>query len=350
MGIIAGLSISTAITAQSEWVCPEGFEGQELRVLNWSTYIAEDTISNFEDACDVDVDYDLFANNEDLLEILRDGEEWDIVVPSDYMVAIMIEEGLLQPLNLDLIPNFANVSETFVNPPFDPGNVYSVPYQWGTISVGYNQTIIDEPITTWQQVWDYDGPIAWLDDQRSMLSLALLVLGYDPNTDSEAEINAAADFLIDHSNNLIAIAQDDGQALLAAGYVDMVIEYSGDIFQLNADCDCEDYAYTIPDEGAVVWTDNMAIPASAPNPELAHVFIDYVLDPQVSADISNFVAYGSPNAAAIEQGLIDEELLNNPGVYPFPSVTQRLFFIEQTPDLFPLYDAAWQRVVDAVGT
>jgi spermidine/putrescine transport system substrate-binding protein len=333
----------------TRWVCPDGFAGQELRIWNWSTYIAETTIPDFEDACDVTVEYDVFSNNEDVIAALRAGEaDYDLIVPSDYIIGIMIDEGLLRPLNRTNIPNMVNIAQSLRDPSYDPENAHSVPYQWGTIGIGYVPGRTGE-ISTWQQLFDYEGPVAWLNDLRIMMGAALLVLGYDPNSSDPAEVEAARDFLIANSANVIAVAEDDGQALLAGGYVDMAVEYSGDIFQLAMDCMCEDFVYLIPEEGSLLWTDNMVIPATAENPELAEVFIDYVLDPQVGADISNFIAYASPNEGAIERGLIDRAMLINTSIYPPPSVRERLFINDRSAEVQALYEAAWAEVLEAVG-
>lgn len=335
--------------ALEPWTCPEGFEGQTLSVYNWSTYIAEDTIANFEEACGVSVVYDVYESNEALLARLRGGNPgYDLIVPTDYMVSIMIAEGLLEPIDHANIPNIANVSETLLDGPYDPGNQYSLPYQWGTIGIGYNQEAVGEEVTSWTQLFEYDGPVAWLEDLRGMLGIALNLLGYDPNTTNPDEIAEARDFLINNGANVVAIAQDDGQALLERGEVDMTIEYSGDIFQVIDEAG-DQFAYVIPDEGTIVWIDNMAIPTGAPNHALAEVFMDYILDPQVGADISNYTAYASPNQAAIDFGLIDEELLLNRGIYPGEATQERLFFIQDRPEVEQAYNDAWDEIKILLG-
>ncbi len=336
---------------RTSWQCPEGFEGQTLSVYNWTTYVAEDTISNFEELCGVSVTYTTFGGNEELLARIRAGNPgFDIIVPSDYVVTIMAAEDLVIPLDKEQIPNFANISDIFLDPPFDPDNAYSAPYQWGTIGIGYNQTNVGEAVTSYQQLFDYDGPVAWFDDARIMLGIGLLMLGYDPNSTSEEEINEARDFLIANGENVVYLHQDDGQAYLERGEVDMTLEYSGDIFQLIADCECEDYAYVIPVEGANIWTDNLTIPVDAPNPDLAHVFIDYILDPQAGADISNYTAYGTPLQAALDMGLIDEVLLNDPGIYPPEETRELLYFAADIPEAETLYTDAWDEVKVTLGT
>jgi len=333
------------------WVCPEGYEGQTLSVYNWSTYIAEDTIPNFEELCGVTVNYDIFDSNETMLARIRQGNPgYDIVIPSNDTIAVMIREDLLVPLDYDLIPNIANVSSEFIDPPFDPENQYSVPYQWGTIGLGYNTEVFPDGISTWEEMWNHDGTVAWLDDRRSMFGIALIALGYDPNSENPDEIAEARDYLLDRGSNVVTIAADDGQVLLERGDVDITVEYSGDIIDLGYECECDTYAYVIPEEGSNIWSDNMAIPIDAPNPELAMVFIDYVLDPVVGAEISNFTAYGSPNQTAIDADLIDEELLSDTSIYPTDETRERLFIItEVSADAEQAYNDAWDELLIFLG-
>ncbi len=325
------------------WTCPTGLSGQTLNVYNWTTYIAEDTISNFEELCGVTVVYDTYASDSEMQEALEQGNTagYDVVVPTDSTVYVMVAENLFKPLNFDHIPNFANVSQQLKNPPYDPNNQFTVPYQWGTIGIGYNKTKVDKAVTSWNDLFDYQGTVAWLDDERAMLGVALRLLGYDPNTDNADEVAKAADYLKEHSANLKVIAPDDGQDRLAKGEEDMVVEYSGDIFHLISDCKCDDFAYVIPKEGTRVWVDNMAIPVNAPHPDLAEAFIDYVLDSQVGADISNFTAYASPNQAAIDNGLIEQSYLTNAGIYPDAEVTKSLFYVVSSPELAPIFTQNW---------
>jgi spermidine/putrescine transport system substrate-binding protein len=352
--LLFALLIVGVTNAQGEvepWVCPPGFEGQTLSVFNWSTYIAEDTIPNFEAACGVTVNYDIFESNEQMLARIRQGNPgYDIVVPSGNTVAIMAREGLLVELNKDLIPNFANLIPSLLDRAYDPGNVYTAPYQWGTIGIGYNTERIPDGITSWEQVWNHDGPVAWLDDRRAVIGIGLQLLGYDPNTENPDEIAEARDYLIERGGNVVAIAADDGQVLLERGDVDITIEYSGDIFALGFECECDTYKYIIPEEGGNIWTDNLAIPVDAPNPELAMAFIDYILHPQVGADISNYTAYASPNLASIELGLIDATYLEDEGIYPSEEVIARLFeAVEVSPEAEQAYNDAWDEMLIFLG-
>ena len=346
MSVLSILSFGMA----QDWVCPEGFEGQELTVYNWTTYIAEDTIPKFEEACGVSVTYDTFPTDSDMLARLRQGNPgYDIVVPSEITLSLMIEEGLVEEIDKSNVPNFANLDETFINLPFDPENTYSAPYQWGTVGIGYNTQNVPDGVSSWEDVWNHDGAVSWLEDVRPMLGVALVKLGYDPNTDDTNEITEARDYLVENGNNVTYINQDDGQEVLLRGEADIVVEYSGDIFQIIDECDCDTYAYVIPEDAANFWVDNLAIPSGAPNKALAEAFIDYVLDAQIGADISNYTAYGSPNAAAIEAGLIDADLLADPGIYPSEETQANLFFIESTGERNQLYQDAWDELRILIG-
>ena len=346
LGVTLVIGIGPAAARDEQhgfWTCPAGVSGQTLNVYNWTTYIAEDTISNFEELCGVTVVYDTYASDSEMQEALEQGNTagYDVVVPTDSTVYVLVAENLLKHLNLEQIPNFFNVSPQLKNPPYDPNNQFTVPYQWGTIGIGYNKTKVGKTITSWNDMFDYQGPVAWLDDERAMLGIALKLLGYDPNSKNADEVAKAADYLKTHASNLKVIAPDDGQDRLAKGEEDMVVEYSGDILHLIADCKCNDFAYVIPQEGTRVWVDNMAIPVNAPHPDLAEAFIDYVLDSQVGADISNFTAYASPNQAAIDNGLIEQSYLSNASIYPDANVTKSLFYVVSSPEIAPIFTQNW---------
>jgi spermidine/putrescine transport system substrate-binding protein len=312
--------------------------------------VAEDTISNFEKLCEVKVVYDTYDSNDSLISRLRQGNPgYDIIVPTDYIIPTMTGENLLEKLDLSKIPNFKNLSKDLTNPGYDPNNEHTIPYQWGTIGIGYDKAKTKEEITTWKQVFEYKGPVAWIEDKRSLLGIGLIMAGFDPNSANADEVNKAKELLIASSKNVKAIAQDDGQEMLVKGEADIVVEYSGDIFQKIAECqedtNCKaDYQFVIPKEGANLWVDNLAIPVGAKNPALAHVFIDYILDAQVGADIANYTQYATPNQTAIDQTLIAKALLENPAVYPPADVRKNLFIIKPNSDAEQLYNDAWDEI------
>lgn len=350
VGLVALFSVIALVpTAAQEtiapWVCPEGYEGQTLSVYNWSTYIGETTISDFEALCGVTVTYDVYDSNESLVARLRQGNPgFDIAVPNDYIIAVMVREELIQPIDLANIPNLANIAPEFIGLEFDPENEYTVPYLWGTMGVAYNTEYVTEPITSWEQVFTYDGPVAWIDDPRAMLGIALLNLGYSPSSTVESEILEARDWLIERGENVFAFAQDDGEVLLETGEVDIAIEYGGDVYQLIVNCECENFVYVIPDEGSIADIANLVVLTDAPNPELAQVFMDYILHPQVGADITNFTNYASPNGTAIEASLIDEAILTNTALTPSEETRQSLVFFTDIGEAEEIYLNAWEEV------
>ena len=352
--LILALLLLAPAAAQDDmaaWTCPEGYEGQTLSIFNWSTYIAEDTVPNFEAACGVTVNYDIYESNEDMLARIRQGNPgYDLVVPSGDTVQRMSEEGLLIPLDMMMIPNVANLLPDLMGQAYDPDNEWSLPYQWGTIGVGYRTEAFPDGINSWEQVWDYEGSVAWLDDRQAMFGIAHILLGQDANSTDQDEINAARDYLIENGGNVVTVAGDDGQVLLERGEVEIAIEYNGDLSQIISECACDDYAYVIPDEGSNVWIDNMAIPVDAPNPALAMVFIDYILDAKVGADLTNYVEYASPNAASIESGLIDEEILNDPAIFPPEEQLANLFsIIDIGAEGENMYNNAWDELLIFLG-
>ena len=349
--LLLALPVAHADDEYAAWTCPDGYEGQTLSIYNWSTYIAEDTVPNFEAACGVTVNYDIYESNEAMLARIRQGNPgYDIVVPSGGTVQRMSEEGLLVPLDMAMIPNVANLIPDLLGAAYDPENMYSLPYQWGTVGVGYSTEVFPDGISSWEQVWNHDGSVAWLDDRQTMLGIAHLFLGNDPNTTDGDEINAARDYLLKRGGNVVAVAADDGQVLLERGDVDIAIEYNGDILQISWDCECDDYAYAIPDEGSNVWIDNLSIPVDAPNPELAMVFIDYILDAKVGADLTNYIWYASPNQASIESGFIDEEILSDPAIFPPAEQVANLFaIIDVGAEAEELINNAWDELLIFLG-
>ena len=342
-----GLTLAVGCGGQ---VAGGGAADNILSVYNWSTYIDPAVIAQFEEEFGVEVKYDTYENSEDLYAKLQGGNPgYDVVFPSDYMVKIMIAQGMLEKLNLDNIPNIQNVDPTFIDPPFDPGNQHSLPYQWGTLGIGYNIKATGGDIDSWSALFDpkFEGRVAMLDDVRATLGVALSYLGYELNTTNPDEIAEAKDLLIDNGNAIAAFAPDNGQLLLSQGEVDLTVEWSGDIFQVMAEN--PDLRYAIPKEGTMVWVDTMAIPKDAPHKELAEKFINFILEPEVGAQVSNFIQFATPNKAAVDKGLINSEDLQNPGIYPAAETFERMQYLVDVGEATPLYDEAWTEVKVGVG-
>lgn len=312
----------------------------QLNIYNWSDYIAEDTIPNFEEEFGVSVTYDNYSSNDTLLAKLQSGAAgYDIIVPSDYMVTTMLQLDLLQPINLDNVPNLENLYPRFREAPFDPGNEYSIPWQWGTTGIGYNMERVPDFRPSWEMMWDeqYSGNITMLTEIRDVFAVALFRLGYDINTTDEAQINEAKELLLEQKSLLKHYTSDTYIDELASNDTWLAHGYSGDVFQAVAEN--ESVGYAIPEEGAVIWVDSMCIPKDAPHKYTAEAFMNYVLQPEVGAAISNYVWYASPNEAAEE--FIEPEILEDPGIYPPEEVEARLQFIEDLGEATTLYNDAF---------
>jgi spermidine/putrescine transport system substrate-binding protein len=348
---IIGVTIPFGCTAnQSNSTGANSNRENSLSVYNWSTYIDPSVIQDFEQKYGVEVKYDTYESNDDLYTKLKPGNPgYDVIFPSDYMVTIMGKENLVEELNLKNIPNLKNLDPKFLKAPFDPENKYSVPYQWGTMGFGYNVAKTGGEIDSWKTVFDpkYKGKVSLLDELRSMMGGILIYLGYDPNTTNPEEINKAKDFLLKHKDNIAAFAPDTGQNLLDQGEVDIAVEWSGDIFQVMEEN--PDLRYAIPKEGTIIWIDNISIPKGAPHKELAEKFINYLLEPEVGAKVSNFIKYGSPNKVAVEKGLINQEDLQNKAIYPSSETFAKLTYLKDVGEASKLYDQAWTEIKVGIG-
>jgi spermidine/putrescine transport system substrate-binding protein len=325
----------------------EGELAEEVHVYNWSDYIDPQIYEDFEEEFGVRVIEDTFSSNEDLLAKLQAGATgYDVIVPSDYMVAIMRELDLLAELNYDNIPNFENISDTFRDPPYDPENKYSIPYQWGTTGIGYDATVFDEPPDSWRHIFDpaiasqYAGKMTVLNDSRELIGAALKYLGYSLNSTNEAELEEAKELLIQQKEWVMAYDSEAFGDLIASGDAIIGHGWSGGYFMSAAEAD--NVWYVIPQEGGVVWTDNLAIPKTAPSQYTAEVLINYLLRPEVGAKITNYTWYGSPNEASNE--FIDAEILEEPAIYPPPEVMDKLEFIRDVGEATTLYDRIWTEI------
>lgn len=343
-----GISLSAAASylaacAKGERRGGGGALEKELNVYNWSDYIAENTVADFEQEFGVKVTYDVYENNEEMLAKIQAGASgYDIVVPTDYMVTIMRGEGLLAELDHANLPNLKSLDPLFVNPPYDPGNRYSVAYQWGTTGYAYRGDKVTAGTDSWGLLFDpkLRGKITMLDDSREVINAALKYLGFSLNSTNPAELAKAKTLLINQKKLLKAYISAPVKSSLISGDVWAAQLWSGDTFQAQAEND--KIQYTIPKEGCTIWTDNLCVLKSAAHKRAAEAFINYVLRPDVGAAVSNFVQYGSPNAAAMP--LIDEAARTNPAIYPPPDVLPRLEFSKDLGEATQLWDQTWTEI------
>jgi spermidine/putrescine-binding protein len=342
--------------------CTLGETDGDLNLYNWTEYIptgsvaeeaeVTDLLAAFEEEYGVDVVLTEYDSNEVMLAQIDAGVGFDVVVPSDYMVSIMRSADLLVKLNPDTIPNKANIADSFTDLPYDPGNQYSVPYQWGTTGIGYAYGAIDdEDGVSWGVIFDPEmaepnaGFISLLDDERETMGAALIYLGYSINTKNEAEVDEAAALIKETAGWLAAFNSSGDWDLLVQGETVVAQGWNGDFLFAYDEASTDDYdayeefGYAIPIEGAAAWVDTIAVPITAEHPCTAQTFINFILDPFNGGELTNYNYYASPNAAAEE--FIWEEILEDPSIYPPEDVLARLEFFEDLGDFGNYYADAF---------
>lgn len=321
----------------------------ELKIFNWSDYIAEDTIDNFEKETGIDVTYDVYDSNEVLDARLLTGRSgFDVVVPSNHFLTKQIQAGVYQELDHSKLPNMTNLDPKLLTQleSVGLGTKYAIPYMWGTNGIGYNVDKVkailgdDAPVDSWDLVFNPEVAsklsscgISMLDSGDDMMTSALGYLGLDPNSTSNEDLKKAEELLMSVRDSVRYFHSSRYISELANGDICVAVGFSGDVFQAAYRAEEAEngvnIAYTIPKEGTQLWFDMMAIPKDAPNPDNAHAFINYILRPDVVAPITDYVAYANPNKAANE--LIDEEILNDPAIYPTAEVMDKLYIAKPRP-------------------
>jgi len=331
---------STAVAAGITLLPKSGWSASDpiVNFYNWDTYIGETTLDDFKTASGIEAKMDLFADNDELFAKLKAGNPgYDLIVPTNDYVERMIVAGMLVPLDHSKIPNIKNIDPVFMDPAFDPGRKYSLPYMWGTIGIGYRKSRVDGVPDSWKWLYDsdkYTGRIAMLGQASDVIGMGLKYMGKSLNTRDAGEIKAAERMLIAQKPHIKVFADDNGQDLLLSGEVDLTMEWNGDI------------GFVVPAEGGLLWEDGLAIPTDAPHPENAHKLIDFILDAEAGAAIADFIQYATPNAAA--KALMSADYTENPAIFPPADVIGRCeTAIYLGEDVTRLYDESWTRILAA---
>ncbi|MEJ1096538.1 MULTISPECIES: polyamine ABC transporter substrate-binding protein [unclassified Pseudoxanthomonas] len=335
-------------------------EGKEVNVYNWSDYIAEDTIPNFEKSSGIKVTYDVFDSNEVLeTKLLAGSSGYDIVVPTLNFLGRQIQAGVFMPLDKAKIPNYANLDPEIMKriESQDPGNQYAIPYMWGTTGIGYNVDKVKAAFGNTDIASSLDivfkpenisklkeCGVTLLDTPSEIIPITLNYLGEDPNSTDPAVIDKAAALLKTIRPYITNFHSSQYIDALANGDTCLVVGWSGDIIQARDRAEEAGngvkIAYAIPKEGAPQWFDMLAIPKSAENIDSAYAFINYLLDPQVMANNSNFISY--PNAIPKSKPLMDKSITEDPTIYPPPEVAAKLFtFAIIPPEVDRQYTRIW---------
>ena len=311
-----------------------------LYYFTWSDYVGPNLIEEFERQTGAKVIVDTFGSNEELLAKLQSGATgYDVAVPSDFMVSIMMKLGLLADLNLASIPNADLLLDRLQRLPFDPDHRYSIPYLWGTVGIGYDSSVISTPPDSWEILWDprYKGRISMLNDQREVFGMALRSLGASINSRDPAVIEQAKRKLLQQKPLVKAYTSENYDQLLASGEVLLAHGWGGAV--ARAAIQRPSIKYVIPKEGGTIWSDCLVVLQSSRHKELAMRFVNYLLDPQVAARTTTRLRFASSSREA--KGLVPSELRENPAVYPPESVFERLEWMEELGETIRVYDRGW---------
>jgi putrescine transport system substrate-binding protein len=336
---------------------------QEVRIFNWSDYIDDSILEEFTAETGIEVIYDVYDSNEMLEARLLPGNSgYDIVVPSATFLARQIQAGIYQPLDKDQLTNLDNLWPQINERVdiYDPEGVYSINYMWGTTGIGVNVDMVQERLgddfdyNTWDLVFDpeiaaqlQDCGIYWLDAPEEVFPAALNYLGLDPRSTDPADIEAARDMMLTVRDTVQRFHSSENINALANGDICVAMGYSGDMLIARdraAEADNGvNVEYIIPSEGALMWFDQMAIPADAPNPEEAHAFLNFILEPENIAAASNYVYYANGNLAS--QPLLKEDVIGDTAIYPDTATVERLFTIlPYDPRTIRVITRAWTTV------
>lgn len=290
--LIVGIVLSGLIACHSP-------TNQELNIYSWADNIDPEVIAEFEKKYQVKVNYEIYSSNEELLRKLKKGSSrYDLIQPSDYMVSTMVKLKLLEKLDKEKIPNLKNIARKFQSLPYDPESTHSIIYTWGVTGIAYNTKYIKGNIDSWQDLWRtrYKGRVVLLHDQREVVGMSLIKNGFSNSTTNAAELQKAVSDLRNLKPNLLAFDTDTIKQKLMAEEAWIGTVWSGDAFLINQEN--TDIAYVIPKEGATIWADTLAIPKGAKNKELAEKFINYLLEPAISAKNYESIGYSNPNEQA----------------------------------------------------
>ncbi|MDO8545811.1 MAG: spermidine/putrescine ABC transporter substrate-binding protein [Nitrospirales bacterium] len=311
-----------------------------LHLFTWSDYTEETVVRQFEERFGVKVVTDTFGSNEELLAKLQGGAAgYDVVVPSDYMVSILVKQGLLAELDPAKIPNLAHVFTHLKGLYYDPKNTYSIPYLWGTTGIGYNADLVSPPPDSWQVLWDerYKGRISLLNDEREVFGMALRAAGESLNAVEPAKLNAAKARLMAQKALVKTYTSENYDQLLVSGEVALAHGWSGTI--MRAAAERPSIRYVIPKEGGTIWQDNLCVLKTSAHREEAMAFINFLLEPQVAALITAKVKYASASEEA--RLFVPKEIAQNPAIYPPDAVVSRLEWIKDVGEAIKAYDRAW---------
>ncbi len=342
-------------TLPNGFVCPEPnprieVTSEEVNLFVWTEYIPQDIIDCFQEVYGITVNRDEYSTNEEMYAKLSAGSSnYDLVQPTDYIVGLMIRQGLLQEMDKSKLPNFGNLDPNYLNFDFDPDNKYTLPYQAGTDAIVVNTDAVENVPASWADLWkpEYAGRMVFLDDSRATIGLTLLTLGYDVNTTDQAQLDEAKAKLAELVANIKLFDSDSPKTALIAGDVDLGMTWTAEALLAQQENPAIQYVY--PTEGAILWQDNYAMPAEAPHPDAAYAWLNYNLQGDVFWLMLRDFPYTNPNKAALEYAQTNQSdlynaYINSPITNTPPEAIANGHRIDDVGDMTPAYDRIWTEV------
>ena len=326
--------------------CSAGSKAGEngvVNVYNWGEYIDTELIASFETETGIKVNYNTYESNEQMYSVLRQGGvNYDVIIPSDYMVARLINEDMIQPLDFSNIPNYELVDPSLKDMNYDPQNAYSVPYMWGTVGIIYDPDIVGE-VTSWASLFDpaHSGKILMFDNSRDAFGIALKYLGYSLNTTNKAELDEAYALLAEQKPILQGYVMDQIFDKLESGEAAIGPYYAGDYFLILENN--PDLKFCTPEEGTNVFVDAMCVLKNAQNKANAEKFIDYMTSTSVSKANSEYTGYTSPNHEVRQ--IIDLDEYQISVMYPTDALLDKCEAYTNLPqETLDYYDSMWVKL------
>ncbi|MBI5946204.1 MAG: spermidine/putrescine ABC transporter substrate-binding protein [Chloroflexi bacterium] len=337
------------------FVCPEPsprmeVTSKELNIFVWTEYFPQDMLDCFELVYDIKLNRDEYSSNEEMYaKVSAGGSAYDLVQPTDYIIGLMIRQGLLQELDHTKLPNIGNFDSGWMDQSFDPGNKYTLPYLGGTDAIVVNTATVENVPTSWADLWkpEYAGRMIFLDDSRAVIGLTLLTLGYDVNTVDPAQLEEAKAKLAELVPNIKVFDSDSPKTALIAGDVDLGMTWTGEAFIANQEN--PDIQYVYPSEGPILWQDNWAMPVGASHSDAIYAWLNYTMQGDVFWLTIRDFQYTNPNKAALEYAKANQPdvysaYADSPITNPPAEAVANGHGIEDVGDATPLFDDIWVEV------
>ncbi len=340
--VLSLIMIATVITILAAG-CGKKKYTKILNVYNWGDYIDESVLKDFEKEYGIKVNYETYDTNENMYKKLKTGgSNYDVCIPSDYMITKMINEDMLEKIDFNNVPNYKYIDDKFKNLAFDPKNEYSIPYMWGTFGIIYNSRMVKEPVDSWNILWDekYKGKILMFNSLRDTIAISLKRLGYSMNSTNPDEIKKAKQELIKQKPLVRAYVIDEVKDMMVKEEAALAVVWAGDA--INMISQNPDLKYVIPKEGSNMWFDNIVIPKGSKNKKEAELFINFLTRVDIAKRNTDYICYSTPNTETFK--ILDEEIKNDKTAYPDDEILKKCEVFVDLGDNIKLYNKAWTEI------